>query len=263
MRAVTRPLVSRSVTGLVLPWLPLAGLSPSPAIEPGPTSLSVWRSTSSADDLAFLLVSARKRRQNRAQERAPLWNDVSSYFSLGEWMRSSSRLKPIISVSILSASLNEPTIGIEPPQPRAPARCPIPACSARRARVNASEENGSADGTRRAVREELGAAIVGQARLDEGAERRGDRLGILVGDETEREFGAGLRRQHGLRALSPYSRRRCVDLAGRARPQHLQHAAAMLARRHRQATSPRNFWPSSAARATDRRCRSAARTTSS
>src|ERR1700693_1308677 len=51
----------------------------------------------------------------RAQERAPLWNDVRSYFSLGEWMRSPSSAKPTSRLSRLSSRLNDTTLGIDPP----------------------------------------------------------------------------------------------------------------------------------------------------
>src|SRR5437016_11483332 len=53
----------------------------------------------------------------RAQLRVPLWKLVRSYFSFGEWTRSSSSAKPTRSVSILSTRLKSATIGIEPPSP--------------------------------------------------------------------------------------------------------------------------------------------------
>ena len=53
----------------------------------------------------------------RAQERIPLWKLRRSYFSLGEWMRLSSRAKPISIESIPSSSLKCPAMGIEPPPP--------------------------------------------------------------------------------------------------------------------------------------------------
>src|SRR5450432_91759 len=71
---------------------------------------------------------------NRAQERAPLWKDERSYFSLGEWIESSSRPKPTISASIFNSRLKTPTIGIEPPEPASTAGRPHSASNARRAR---------------------------------------------------------------------------------------------------------------------------------
>src|SRR5208337_1947769 len=79
----------------------------------------------------------------RAQERAPLWNDVRSYFSLGEWILSSSRAKPTSRLSICSSRLNAPTIGIEPPDPTSAAGLPHSASRARRARRRASFLTGS------------------------------------------------------------------------------------------------------------------------
>src|ERR1700727_1458505 len=73
----------------------------------------------------------------RAQERAPLWNDVRSYFSLGEWMRSSSSANQTSRLSRLSSRLNEPTIGIEPPLPTSAAGFSHSTSSARRAIRNA------------------------------------------------------------------------------------------------------------------------------
>ncbi len=49
------------------------------------------------------------------------------------------------------------------------------------------------------------------------------RLGVLLADQPEREFGAGLRRQHRLRSLAGIAADDAVDVAGRARPDHLQH----------------------------------------
>src|SRR5690606_23264754 len=51
----------------------------------------------------------------RAQLLCPLWKEDSSYFSFGEWMRSSSSAKPTRSDSMPSSFWKSPTIGIEPP----------------------------------------------------------------------------------------------------------------------------------------------------
>lgn len=53
----------------------------------------------------------------RIHERMPLWNDCSSYFSFGEWMRSSVSPKPTSRESMPSIFWKSPTIGIEPPMP--------------------------------------------------------------------------------------------------------------------------------------------------
>src|SRR5271165_1977780 len=79
----------------------------------------------------------------RAQERAPLWKDVRSYFSFGEWILSSSRAKPTRRLSMRNSRLNAPTMGIEPPEPTSAAGLPHSASSARRARRSASFLTGS------------------------------------------------------------------------------------------------------------------------
>src|SRR5690606_6035801 len=65
--------------------------------------------------IAGLPAHAVSAARMRAHDRCPLWKEVRSYFSLGEWMRSSSRPKPTSSVSMPSRRLKSPTIGIEPP----------------------------------------------------------------------------------------------------------------------------------------------------
>src|SRR5580698_3151500 len=72
----------------------------------------------------------------RAQERAPLWNDALSYFSFGEWTRSSSSAKPTKRLSILSSRLNRPTIGIDPPLATSAAGLSHSVSNARRAIFN-------------------------------------------------------------------------------------------------------------------------------
>src|ERR1700722_16755465 len=72
-----------------------------------------------------------------AKMRAQLWNDVRSYFSLGEWMRSSSSAKPTRRLSRLSSRLKEPTIGIDPPLPTSAAGFSHSVSNARRAIRNA------------------------------------------------------------------------------------------------------------------------------
>src|SRR4029079_14440332 len=71
----------------------------------------------------------------RAQLRAPLRNELRLYFSLGEWMRSSSRPKPTSRLSMPSVSLKEVTIGIEPPMPISAVGRPHSSSSASAARV--------------------------------------------------------------------------------------------------------------------------------
>ena len=51
----------------------------------------------------------------RTQLRAPFSKLRMLYFSFGEWMRSSSRPKPISRLSMPSASRNDETIGIDAP----------------------------------------------------------------------------------------------------------------------------------------------------
>ena len=67
----------------------------------------------------------------RAQERAPLWKLNMSYFSFGEWMLSSSRPKPISTVSRPSVRLKSATIGIYAPEPISSASLPHSSVSAR------------------------------------------------------------------------------------------------------------------------------------
>jgi hypothetical protein len=57
------------------------------------------------------------RSRMRAQLRMPLWKLSRSYFSLGEWIWSSSLPKPISIASVSRIDLKWPAIGIEPPQP--------------------------------------------------------------------------------------------------------------------------------------------------
>src|SRR6185503_20004203 len=79
----------------------------------------------------------------RAQLRVPLWKDVRSYFSFGEWTRASLSAKPTMIVSIPSTRLKSPTIGIEPPAPTVTAFLPHSAASAARVLVSAGLSNGS------------------------------------------------------------------------------------------------------------------------
>src|SRR5215470_10131653 len=87
-----------------------AGTSPErPMCAGGP------RRIKRARDLGRFYAASRSRM--RAQLRAPLRNEDRLYFSLGEWMRSSSRPKPTNRLSMPSSALNAVTIGIEPPMP--------------------------------------------------------------------------------------------------------------------------------------------------
>ena len=66
----------------------------------------------------FGRASAQPRRARmRAHERMPLWKLFRSYFSFGEWMLSSSRPKPTITVSRPRVRLKSATIGIDAPEP--------------------------------------------------------------------------------------------------------------------------------------------------
>ena len=136
-----------------------------------------------------------------------MWKLVSSYFSFGEWILSDSSEKPIISESIFNWSLKAPTIGIDPPQP-ANHRLGAPFGGERaaspRQRLGGKRQ---IDRRRGAVRDEPRLAIVGQARLHEGAESGDDRLRILLRDQPERELGAGLGRAARSSGLPPCSRR--------------------------------------------------------
>src|SRR5271165_1879718 len=144
----------------------------------------------------------------RAQARAPLWNDSRSYFSLGEWMLSSSSANPTSRLSMPSSRLKEPTIGMDAPQPT------------------------------RAVADEFGFHVRGQAGGHERPERLDDPFGALLPDQPERDLGAGPRGQHGFRALARVAPDDAVDVAGRTRPQLLERRSVALARRRRQADVP-------------------------
>src|SRR4029453_1875986 len=61
----------------------------------------------------------------RAQLRAPLVDLLRLYFSFGEWIRSSSRAKPIRSESMPSLLRKDSTIGIEAPHPTITGFLPI------------------------------------------------------------------------------------------------------------------------------------------
>src|SRR5262249_55487751 len=80
----------------------------------------------------------------RAQLRMPWWNEARSYFSFGEWMRSSSRPKPISNVSMPSLRLKSATIGTDAPDPMSAASLPHSSASARRAAPSAGMLQSSA-----------------------------------------------------------------------------------------------------------------------
>ena len=81
------------------------------------------------------------------------------------------------------------------------------------------------DGGAAAMAEEFRLHVRRQARGDESAEGFEDPLGVLLADEPERDLGAGLGRQHGLRALAGVAADDPVHFAGRPRPQDFQAAS--------------------------------------
>src|SRR5262249_29381503 len=95
--------------------VPASPLWRSPSLDEQDASIRDDRSA--AADANATLSHAPMAARMRAQERAPLWNDARSYFSFGEWTRSSSSAKPTSRLSIFSSRLNQPTTGIEPPLP--------------------------------------------------------------------------------------------------------------------------------------------------
>ena len=70
---------------------------------------------------------------------------------------------------------------------------------------------------------------------DEVAEGVADLVRVLLVDEAERDLGRRLGRDHRLEALAGIAAADAVELGGRPRPDQLQHRAALLAGRDRQA----------------------------
>ena len=170
----------------------------------------------------------------RAQERMPRRKLSSSYFSLGLWMRSSSSAKPARTTSMPSAFLSSWVTGIEPPPPmKTAARAPL--VGQRLARLGEGRRvDREADRAARAVLVKLHLAVGRQTRAHEIAERGADGVRVLVEHQAERDLGRGPGRDHRLEALALVAAAHAVDLAGRPRPGHLEHAAATLACRHRE-----------------------------
>ncbi len=82
---------------------------------------------------------------------------------------------------------------------------------------------------------EVDRAVGRELRPDPVAKALADGVRVLLPDEAEADLGAGPRRQHGLEAFAGIAALDAVDLAGRARPDHLERGAVLLARRLRQA----------------------------
>ena len=72
-----------------------------------------------------------------------MWNEDSSYFSFGEWTRSSSSANPIISASMPSSCLKSCTTGIEPPMPTIAGVLPHSASSAAAPRCSIGQSSGT------------------------------------------------------------------------------------------------------------------------
>src|SRR5208337_5160707 len=83
------------------------------------------------------------------------------------------------------------------------------------------------------MRNKFGAAIGGQTLLDEGPEGSSDFVRVLRSDEPEREFGARLRRQHGLRSFARIASKDSVDITSGTRPNHFENIPALFASRNR------------------------------
>src|ERR1700740_2900913 len=83
------------------------------------------------------------------------------------------------------------------------------------------------------MRGKFGTAIGGQALFDESPEGLGDLARTLPAPKPETKFGARLRREHGFRTLPRIASNDPVDVASWPRPDHFEHAAALLACRHR------------------------------
>ena len=174
----------------------------------------------------------------RAQERWPLWKEVSSYFSFGEWMRSSSSAEA-------DQQRFHAEIGLEVADHRDRAATaghdgrlrPL----VRQRRLGLAQERrvvGKLDGRRAAMLVEVDRTVGRDARLDELPERGPDLLRILLVHEAERDLGRGLGGDHRLEALAGIAADNAVELGGRPRPDQFQHRAALLAGRDRQADRP-------------------------
>ena len=143
----------------------------------------------------------------RAQLRVPLWNEVRSYFSLGECTRSSSSAKPTISVSMPSTRLKSPTIGIEPPAPTVTALLAPFVGSAARALTSAGLSNGSWIAGEPPKLANSTLQSTGSRARTKARKRVADLLRVLVADQAERDLGRGLAGDDGLGALARCSRR--------------------------------------------------------
>ena len=171
----------------------------------------------------------------------PPWKLDSSYFSFGEWMRSSSRPKPTISESIPSSRLKSPTTGIEPPPPTRAGSIPHSSVSAARAPARYGPSKGSRVAPLPPWLVKVTRQSGGRWLVDEGPEIGADRFRILVADQPEGHLGRGLGRDHRLEALAGIAADDAVDLAGRPRPDLLQHRPPGLASRRRQPDRAEEF----------------------
>ena len=170
-------------------------------------------------------LSSRARRRMRAQERMPRRKLSSSYFSLGLWMRSSSSAKPASTTSMPSAFFSSWVTGIEPPPPMKTASRPHSAVSASRVLPKAGASIGKRMALPAPCSMNSTLQSAGSARAHEVAEGRADRVRVLVEHQAERDLGRGLGRDHRLEALALIAAAHAVDLAGRPRPGHLEHAS--------------------------------------
>ena len=170
----------------------------------------------------------------RAQLRMPLWNEVRSYFSFGEWMRSSSRPKPISSVSMPSRRLKSPTIGIEAPEPISTASLPHSSVSARRAAPSAGMPQSSAIAGAPVWLMNSAVQSAGSRARTKARKAVADPVRVLIADQAERHLGRRFGRDHRLRALAGVAADDAVHVAGRPRRDLLDQQAVLLAGRHLQ-----------------------------
>ena len=171
----------------------------------------------------------------RAQERAPLWNEGQLVFLVG-------RVDGVVGEAEADQQAVHAEFALERADhrdraARADQRRRLAPFGLQRAPRAAHRLAARRQRDRRAgaVGDELRRDVGRQPRLDEGAEALDDPLRVLLADQPERHFGARLGRQHRLRALADIAADDAVDVAGRARPDHLQRRAALLAGGNREA----------------------------
>ncbi len=158
-----------------------------------------------------------------------MWKLVSSYFSFGEWMRSSSSAKADQQRVHAEAALQQAD-----DRDRAAAAdeggLAVPFLGQRPARRLEGRVIERHDGgAPAAARLEARPAVGRQAVADEGPEELADALGVLVADQPEADLGVRLGRDHRLEAGAGIAAPDAVDLGGRARPEVLEGRVAVLA----------------------------------